>query len=142
MVKLHALLTPDNIKKDLLVNPSDILGILRMKISKVFNLPLKSFQLKIKVNKIIESDDDEIQFNDYGFSKNIIVQRINDSDSKELHPKNIIQENPQYFELLFNLLKIEGQSDESLQNIWELILKLPINKSIQGQIFEMKAPWK
>ena len=113
-----------------------------MKISKVFNLPLKSFQLKIKVNKIIESDDDEIQFNDYGFSKNIIVQRINDSDSKELHPKNIIQENPQYFELLFNLLNIEGQSDESLQNIWELILKLPINKSIQGQSFEMKAPWK
>jgi len=44
-----------------------------MKISKVFNLPLKSFQLKIKVNKIIESDEDEIQFNDYGFSKNIMV---------------------------------------------------------------------
>ena len=112
-----------------------------MKISKVFNLPLKSFQLKIKVNKIIESDDDEIQFNDYGFSKNIIVQRINDSDSKELHPKNIIQENPQYFELLFNLLNIEGQSDESLQNIW-MILKFPINKSIQGQISELKAPLK
>jgi hypothetical protein len=130
LVKLNVLLTPDNLKKDVLVNPTHPIGLLRIKISQAFNIPIKNFQVKIKANKIIESDDDETLFNDYGFSKNIIATRIINQDSKDLHPKNIIQENPQYFELLFNLLNMDGQSSDSLQNIWELILKLPINKSI------------
>ena len=66
MLSLNVQLMPDNITKNVLINPIDPIGVLRMNIAKTFDLPIKGFKIRDKMNRIIETDLDETSFNDYG----------------------------------------------------------------------------
>ena len=66
ILSLNVQLMPDNITKNVLINPIDPIGVLRMNIAKTFDLPIKGFKIRDKMNRIIETDLDETSYNDYG----------------------------------------------------------------------------
>ena len=66
ILSLNVQLMPDNITKNVLINPIYPIGVLRMNIAKTFDLPIKGFKIRDKMNFIIETDLDETSFNDYG----------------------------------------------------------------------------
>ena len=66
ILSLNVQLMPDNITKIVLINPIYPIGVLRMNIAKTFDLPIKGFKIRDKMNRIIETDLDETSFNDYG----------------------------------------------------------------------------
>ena len=66
ILSLNVQLMPDNITKIVLINPIYPIGVLRMNIAKTFDLPIKGFKIRDKMNRIIETDLDETSYNDYG----------------------------------------------------------------------------
>ena len=76
IISLNVHLIPDNIKKNVLVNPIYPIGVLRMNIAKTFDIPVRSFEIRDKTNRIIDTDLDETSFNDYGIQKNMAAFRI------------------------------------------------------------------
>ena len=52
MLSLNVQLMPDNITKNVLINPIDPIGVLRMNIAKTFDLPIKGFKIRDKMNFI------------------------------------------------------------------------------------------
>ena len=57
------------------MNPIYPMGILKKKVSEAFNIPLKNFILKSRDNrnKMVDSDDDDIMFNEFGIVKAFTV---------------------------------------------------------------------
>ena len=56
-------------------------------------------------------------------------------DKKAYHPKHIIAENSQIFNMLINLLTMSNEENNSFLNcVWKLLMKLPTNKSILEKI--------
>ena len=145
---IKLLLMPDQVKSKVSIGFRQTLGDLRNKISQEFNLPLTQFELVGNNNKLIDRDEDENTISEsyskyYGqISGLLVVKRIASSLSDhDFHPKNMIAENQLYLDLLFKLLSSNIQS-ECINNVWDLLMKLPTNESIKRTIFEAEQTFE
>jgi hypothetical protein len=123
------------------VSQFETLGSVREKCAAQFGLELNEFQLRLKQGLVDPDEDDDRYVKDHGMSPQIYLLP-NQAYDKQGHPKYLVAENQQYFELLFALL---AKSSASLvEPVWELLQKLPVNAKLHediSQLHETKEGW-
>ncbi len=106
------------------------IGVLKRSVAEAFNVPIRGLRLQVtNTGRELESDDDERCLKDYGQLIGLTAQRVRYDDQQ--HPRIIISEQPAQVDLLFDVLSKESLLPECQQYVWELILKLPVNRRIK-----------
>lgn len=93
-------------------------------IARVFDVGITDFSLTAN-SKDLGPDENDTLVKEIGFNV-IYVMKKNEEASSELHPKNILLGNQEFFNLMFSLLSHDEEYD--VDNIWKLLMKLPQNE--------------
>ena len=139
-ITVTTMLKPENQAKYLQMGIQQPIGILKRKIAEAYGLALNEFKVFAK-SIPLEVEDDDTPLNHFGLSGPFFVQRINPKGNElnEYHPRHIIAENSEYIDLLFTLLSEEHS--EAVNDIWELLMRLPINERIKKALHDIEEKW-
>jgi ubiquitin C-terminal hydrolase len=131
-----------NEKKTIQVGQNELVCEVREKISFIYSLPLITLALKIN-KKIIDYNDDEFFFREV-FDSNFYAEIIQVSNPllkfQHFNLKKLVIDNDYIFEVLFNYLDINKESDtckKVFEEIWELLSLLPSNKKFEEKILNL-----
>ena len=105
----------------IIVSPYETMGAVRQRCADYFGLDLNEFHLKV-LNKLVDPDeDDDMYVRDHGMSQTIACMH-NPLYKKAEHPKFLLAQNREYFDLLFFLLSPQASGSSKLvEPVWELL---------------------
>lgn len=109
----------------------ETLGSVREKCASQFGLELNEFQLRLARGLVDPDEDDDRYVKDHGMSPQIRLLP-NPAYDKQGHPKYLVAQNQQHFELLFALLA--KSSAKLVEPVWDLLQKLPVNAKLHQDI--------
>lgn len=115
------------------------MGAVRQRCADYFGLDLNEFHLKV-LNKLVDPDeDDDMYVRDHGMSQTIACVH-NPLYKKAEHPKFLLAQNREYFDLLFYLLSPQASGSSKLvEPVWELLQQLPVNKELHERIKRLEG---
>lgn len=88
-------------------------------------------------NSFIDSDEDDSKYiKDIGMIQTVLIIK-NPNYNPDNHPKFLISNNPNNYDLLFNLL--EKNNSKLTEATWELLQKLPVNEKLRQEIKELQG---
>lgn len=118
------------------VSQYETLGAVRQKCAQQFGLELNEFQLRLKQGLVDPDEDDDSYVRDFGMSPQIYLLP-NPAYDKQAHPKYLLAQNQEYFDLLLAYLA-KGDANV-VEAVWALLEKLPVNKKLQDDIAQLRG---
>jgi hypothetical protein len=96
-------------------------GYLRRAIAEEFDISTHEFVLHAN-HRAYGEEDNDLGIREIGFATIFIIKKIDDPRG-DLHPKNLLVGNQDFFNMMFELLS--NDEDYDVENIWKLLMKLP-----------------
>lgn len=153
-LRINTILKPEQNMKSVLVNSQQTIGYLKGLIADRFGLLVDEIEISVRgVN--IENDEDSNLIINYPVTEPFLVQRAQFTRTQDggYHPKQLLAENVECIDLLFQLLSEDLQGRFLLyyniydlllavNTIWDLLVRLPVSERTKQSIYDMSNPWE